>query len=214
MATNSTSEEHMMNKWITDKTRPKAAFPHWRVRESGEGQWYGKPRKWLQLGDDYQYLAFNDNGLYLEKTMNVLAFAASNNKQSINRLLATYAAYLIEDAIIVSFAEHNGTYTAAYKNLFDWTSRINKQVFQHKPVVFLSTSPGPGGAASVLATAVNSAPNFAADMKASISVPSFHENFDIETNKIVNLEIQHELQQAMQLLAASGGSDKLTSVSR
>lgn len=27
--------------------------------------------------------------------------------------------------VMVSFAEHNGNYTAAYKNLFDWTSRIN-----------------------------------------------------------------------------------------
>ena len=40
----------------------QAAFPHWRIREQGEGPWYGKPRKWLHLGDDYQYLTLNDNG--------------------------------------------------------------------------------------------------------------------------------------------------------
>ncbi len=40
----------------------QAAFPHWRVREQGEGDWNGKPRKWLHLGDDYHYLTFNDNG--------------------------------------------------------------------------------------------------------------------------------------------------------
>lgn len=40
----------------------RAAFPHWRVRDTGGGQWYGKPRKWLHFGDDYQYLAFNDYG--------------------------------------------------------------------------------------------------------------------------------------------------------
>ncbi len=28
------------------------------------------------------------------------------------------------DALVISYAEHNGTYTAAFKNLFDWTSRI------------------------------------------------------------------------------------------
>ena len=39
-----------------------AAFPHWKVRASGTGEWYGKPRKWLHFGDDYQYLAFNDHG--------------------------------------------------------------------------------------------------------------------------------------------------------
>jgi len=176
--------------------------------------------------------------------MNVLAFAASNNRQSINRTLASYAANLIEnasvevldiddyempifsddrerdlgkpeqaraffqkisnaDAIIVSFAEHNGSYTAAYKNLFDWTSRISKDVFQNKPAVFLSTSPGPGGASSVLASAVDSAPYFAADIKASISVPSFHDNFDIEANNITNTVIRNELQRAVQLLAAT-----------
>ena len=40
----------------------QAAFPHWRVRDQGESDWYGPRRKWLHLGDDYQYLTFNDNG--------------------------------------------------------------------------------------------------------------------------------------------------------
>lgn len=39
-----------------------AAFPHWRVRTEGAGDWYGKKRRWLHLGDDYQYLTLNDNG--------------------------------------------------------------------------------------------------------------------------------------------------------
>ena len=40
----------------------QAAFPHWRVRSTGEGEWFGKPRQWLHFGDDYQYLTFNDHG--------------------------------------------------------------------------------------------------------------------------------------------------------
>lgn len=40
----------------------QAAFPHWRVRDGGDSEWYGKARKWLHFGDDYQYLTFNDNG--------------------------------------------------------------------------------------------------------------------------------------------------------
>lgn len=40
----------------------RAAFPHWRVRETGHGEWYGRPRKWLHFGDDYQYLTLNDHG--------------------------------------------------------------------------------------------------------------------------------------------------------
>ncbi|GAA4882459.1 VOC family protein [Ferrimonas pelagia] len=40
----------------------QAALPHWRIRGAGEDQWQGKPRRWLHLGDDYNYLTFNDNG--------------------------------------------------------------------------------------------------------------------------------------------------------
>ncbi len=98
------------------------------------------------------------------------------------------------DAIIISFAEHNGSYTVAYKNIFDWASRINPKVFQSKPMVMLATSPGPGGASSVLATAVTSAPFFEGIVKASLSVPAFYENFDAELGRITNDEIDQQLQ--------------------
>ena len=106
------------------------------------------------------------------------------------------------DAIIISFAEHNGSYTAAYKNLFDWTSRINQKLFQSKPMLLLSTSPGPGGAASVLAAATGSAPYFAGDVKASLSVPSFFENFDVEQAKLTNAALALQLKTAVQNLLA------------
>ena len=106
------------------------------------------------------------------------------------------------DAIIISFAEHNGSYTAAYKNLFDWASRINQKVFQSKPMLLLATSPGPGGAASVLAAAVGSAPYFAGDVKASLSIPSFFENFDLENNTVTNQDIRQKLLAAVTDLTA------------
>lgn len=40
----------------------RAAFPQWSVRGNGFDHWYGVPRQWLHFGDDYQYLAFSDNG--------------------------------------------------------------------------------------------------------------------------------------------------------
>ena len=104
------------------------------------------------------------------------------------------------DAIIISFAEHNGSYTAAYKNLFDWSSRINPKVFQNKPLVFLSTSPGPRGAGSVLAAASGSAPFFDGDLKASLSIPSFYENFDVESGKLKNEELDAQLLSTIQSL--------------
>jgi len=107
------------------------------------------------------------------------------------------------DGIVISFAEHNGTYTAAYKNLFDWTSRIDSKVFQNKPMLILSTAPGKGGAASVLSTAVESAPFYGADVKASLSVPSFFENFDVIRNRIVNPDVLQNIDDAIQLFARS-----------
>jgi chromate reductase len=106
------------------------------------------------------------------------------------------------DAIIISFAEHNGSYSAAYKNLFDWTSRINQKLFQNKPMILLSTSPGPGGAANVLTAAIGSAPYFAGDVKASLSVPSFFENFDVEQAKLTNAALALQLKTAVQNLLA------------
>lgn len=101
------------------------------------------------------------------------------------------------DAIVVSFAEHNGSYPAAYKNLFDWSTRIERNVFQEKPVVYLATSPGPGGAQTVLAAATGSAPYFGAEVKASVSVPSFYDNFDLETGQFRNQEIAEQVKQAV-----------------
>ena len=40
----------------------QAAFPHWSIRDKGNSDWYGKPRKWLHFGDDYSYIALSDNG--------------------------------------------------------------------------------------------------------------------------------------------------------
>ena len=40
----------------------RAAFPHWRVRTQGKGEWHGKPRTWLHFGDDYHYIALSENG--------------------------------------------------------------------------------------------------------------------------------------------------------
>ncbi|PKI14311.1 NADPH-dependent FMN reductase [Colwellia sp. 12G3] len=114
---------------------------------------------------------------------------------------AFYAKLGQADAIIISFAEHNGSYTAAYKNLFDWTSRIDQKLFQNKPMVLLATSPGPGGANTVLTAATGSAPYFAGDVKASVSVPSFFDNFDSEKQEISNPTILDQLQSALAQLS-------------
>ena len=109
------------------------------------------------------------------------------------------------DALIISFAEHNGSYTAAYKNIFDWASRINPKVFQNKPMVMLATSPGPGGASSVLTAATTSAPYFDGKVSASLSVPSFYENFDSDKGIMTNREINSQLYKVVNTLQREPG---------
>ena len=46
---------------------------------------------------------------------------------------------------VVSMAEHNGSYTVAFKNLIDWTSRLEGKLWDDKPIFVLSTSPGGRG---------------------------------------------------------------------
>jgi chromate reductase len=104
------------------------------------------------------------------------------------------------DALIISFAEHNGSYTAAYKNLFDWTSRIHPKVYQDKPTVLLATSPGPGGAGSVLAAAKGSAPYFGMKVKADLSVAKFFDEFDMEKGTLKNATTNAQLLTAISQL--------------
>lgn len=100
------------------------------------------------------------------------------------------------DALIISFAENNGSYTVAYKNIFDWTSRIEdikRNIFQNKPTVYLSTSPGPMGGSRVMETAVSVASRYGVELKGHLSVPSFYKNFNLEQGVISNEEINTTL---------------------
>lgn len=96
------------------------------------------------------------------------------------------------DIIICSLAEHNRSFSAAFKNIFDWASRINVKVFQDKPMLLMSTSPGGFGGGNVMNTAKTFLPQFGADVKETFSLPKFYENFDLE-NGIINPEILKEL---------------------
>ncbi|MFD2550774.1 NADPH-dependent FMN reductase [Bizionia sediminis] len=151
----------------------------------------------------------------------IIAFAGSNSKTSINKQLVQYAATLTTDAnfevtvldlndfemplfgvdleasegvpdtahnllhyiqnadgIMLALAEHNGAYSAVFKNAFDWMSRINAKIFANKPVMLMSASPGGRGGASVLAIAKDRFPRHEARLTAEFSLPFFATNFD------------------------------------
>ena len=108
------------------------------------------------------------------------------------------------DAVLISFAEHNGSYTAAYKNIYDWASRISAKVYQSKPTVILATSPGGRGGAGVLQAAVDSAPHYGNELKASMSIPSFYTNFDADAGTLNNAELDQEFRTVLATITATG----------
>ncbi|MFT5885577.1 MAG: chromate reductase [Arcticibacterium sp.] len=153
--------------------------------------------------------------------MKILAFGASNSRNSINKKLAIFTAKEIDraelrildlndfempifsadreaetgipklahdfkeatkwaDGIVVSFAEHNGAYSTAFKNIFDWVSRIEKSFWNDKPLFLLATSPGARGGKSVLDIAFKRFSYGYEPIIAVFSLPSFYANFKEE----------------------------------
>lgn len=99
------------------------------------------------------------------------------------------------DGIVVSLAEHNGAYSSAFKNIFDWMSRAEQKLFMNKPILLMATSPGARGGASVLEMAKDRFPRHSANVVATYSLPSFNDNFS--DGKITNEELNSELKSAV-----------------
>lgn len=167
---------------------------------------------------------------------NIIAFAGSNSKKSINQELSVYTTSLINevtvnvldlnnfklplygidyeiehgipdnahkfldlikfsDGIVLSLAEHNGAYSVAFKNIFDWMSRIESNLWFDKPMLLMATSPGGRGGASVLEIAQGKFPRMSANITSVFSLPFFHKNFS--DGKIIDDEFNNQLIQAV-----------------
>ncbi|MDO4642760.1 MAG: NADPH-dependent FMN reductase [Cardiobacteriaceae bacterium] len=85
------------------------------------------------------------------------------------------------NGVILSCPEHNGAMPPAFKNLIDWGSRYantqKHKLFADKPVLLLSTSPGPKGGASNLALLETLLPWQGAQITGRYSVGSYNEHF-------------------------------------
>jgi NAD(P)H-dependent FMN reductase len=178
--------------------------------------------------------------------MKILAFAASNSRSSINRVLIEHAtarltsdvlpgaeieildiddfempiysidreneegiptsaraffdAIGVADAVLVSFAEHNGSVTAPWKNVFDWMSRIEMKLWQGKPLVMLAASPGPSAGAGVLGSQEMLAPRFGADSRGVLGVGKWPEAWDAERRELTNADDRAALDAALSSL--------------
>jgi len=176
--------------------------------------------------------------------MKILAIAGSNSETSINKLLVSYAASLIENAeveiidmnqfempiykhqrevengvpqqaadfaakidaadiLLVSLSEHNGTYSTAFKNVFDWTSRIkDRAVWNEKPMLLMATAPGARGGLGVLEAAAKRFPLHGGNIVDTFTLPFFNDNFDKSAQKISNDEKDSELKEKIAKISA------------
>ncbi len=106
------------------------------------------------------------------------------------------------DLVVISLAENNGNFSVAFKNIFDWASRQEKNVFQGKDMLLMATSPGGRGGASVLEIAKNTFPRFGANILATFSLPVFYENFDEKKGVISNEEFDHQIKKMVREIEA------------
>lgn len=108
------------------------------------------------------------------------------------------------DAIVISFAEHNGSYTAAWKNLHDWVSRIDMGIYQGAKVAMLAATPGPRAGAGVLGAATMTAPFFGAQLVGSLGIGTFFENVDAATGEITDEQLRAEFHDLLAKLIKEG----------
>ena len=90
------------------------------------------------------------------------------------------------DGYIISTPEHNGSMPAVYKSTTDWLSRIGEKIYNNKPTVFLSTSPGPRGASSALEHLLAISPFRGANVIGGYSVGSFQDK--VENGELTDIE--------------------------
>ncbi len=105
------------------------------------------------------------------------------------------------DAVVVSYAEHNGSYTAAWKNVFDWASRIDMGVYQGKKVAMFAATPSPRAGAGVLGNATATAPFFGADLVGSLGIPAFGDNFDLDAGGLSDPDLRARFEKTLGALA-------------
>ena len=95
---------------------------------------------------------------------------------NIKRLRALFDEH---DAFLIASPEHNGMIPAFFKNIMDWLSRMEGKIFQGKPVMLISTSPGPRGGMTNLQHMAGVIPYWGASaVFADFHLGKFYETYD------------------------------------
>ncbi len=111
-----------------------------------------------------------------------------------NKILGLFDKLQEYDAYVIALPEHNGSMTALFKNTIDWLSRHDRNVFGNKPVMLLSTSPGPSGGKYVTEHVKTLLPFLGANVVSTFSLAKFYDTFqdgevienELELNKALN----------------------------
>lgn len=82
------------------------------------------------------------------------------------------------DGFLISVPEHNGSMPAVFKNTLDWLSRMGRKVFNQKPTVLLSATPGGRAGAGVLGHIESIMPHQGAEVVALYGVGNFHSKWE------------------------------------
>lgn len=143
---------------------------------------------------DYQLLDLNDFIMPLYGIDHEIAHGMPEKAVELSRLFEE------TDGFLISLAEHNGSYTVAFKNVFDWLSRIQTKVWRNKPMLLLSTAPGGRGGLSVMETAVARFPRMGANITGNLSIPFFAKNFS--EGQLINEDYQQTLIKLIQAFEA------------
>ena len=105
------------------------------------------------------------------------------------------------DAFIISLAEYNGLHTTAFKNLWDWMSRIPMDkpmnIWNGNPMFLLSTSPGRRPMNNVMKISKELFPHFGTKIIADFHLPSFNHFF--KNGEIVDATYRSQFQEQLRL---------------
>ncbi|HRS18313.1 MAG TPA: NAD(P)H-dependent oxidoreductase, partial [Bacteroidales bacterium] len=115
-------------------------------------------------------------------------------------MMALHNLFSSHDAFIIATPEHNGALPAFFKNIVDWLSRIEKKIFQQKPVILFSVTPGAGGSKLVLQHATDLIPRWGGNLQATIGIPNYIDFENFETYFQANQTLLSHVQKTLQLL--------------
>ncbi len=101
------------------------------------------------------------------------------------------------DAFIISSPEHNGGTPAFFKNILDWLTRRSSSLFESKPLLLMSTSPGKRGGEKNRMYLEGFFPRLGANIISTFSLPSFKQNM---VDEELNEDMKASLVKAVKIL--------------